>query len=229
MILKERNRIDLGKRIGRALLAVGLSLWAGGCALASVASEAAPSIFVLTTPMVEFGEGREMLPLQLVVDEPYAPAALDSNRIVFQPSANEIGYLGRARWSDRAPQMVQVLLVDALDRSAGFQAVGRKAVGMRSDYLVRISIGSFGVLKGETGADGTPDRVIVDLKAQLVRRFSDEIVAAERFYAEAEPGSSRTIDIVGAFDVATSQTLSGLSVWLYEAASAAEARMNGGS
>lgn len=197
---------------------MALAAWLGGCALASVASEEAPSIFVLTSPVVEFSSAQPMLPLQIVVDEPYAPAALNTNRIVFQPSANEIGYLGGARWSDRAPQMVQVLLVDALDRSDRFQAVGRKAVGMRSDYLVRVSIASFGVLKGE----GASDQVIVDLKAQLVRRFSDEIVAAERFYAVTEPASSRMLDIVGAFDSATSVALTGLSQWLYIAASEAE-------
>ncbi|MEQ9520414.1 MAG: ABC-type transport auxiliary lipoprotein family protein [Parvibaculum sp.] len=215
--------LDSAKKLSRVLMMAVIAAWISGCALASVASEDAPSIFVLTTPVVDFGAAPTMLPLQIVVDEPYAPAALNANRIVFQPSANEIGYLGGARWSDRVPLMVQVLLVDALDRSGRFQAVGRKAVGMRSDYLVRVSVTSFGVLKG----DGEADKVVVDFKTQLVRRFSDDIVAAERFYAEAVPSSSRTIDIVGAFDSATSEALSRLSVWLYKAAADAETGASG--
>ncbi len=196
--------------LGLILLTFGLQ----ACALATVGSEAAPDIYVLTTPDIDLGAERQALSVQLVVDEPYAPAALDSNRIVYQPSPNEIRYFANARWSDRAPQMVQALLVDALDQSGRFQAVGRRAAGMRSDFLVRMSIVTFAA--EENG--GATESVRVLFNAQLVRRFSDEIVAGRRFEAVAQPTSNRMIDIVNAFDAATSVAIGDLSAWIYDEA-----------
>ncbi|MEQ9143845.1 MAG: ABC-type transport auxiliary lipoprotein family protein [Parvibaculaceae bacterium] len=193
---------------GCAVLALGLQ----ACALATVGSQAAPDIYVLTTPEIDFGTERPRLSTQLVVDEPYAPAALNSNRIVYQPSEHEIRYFADARWSDRAPQMLQVLLVDALDRSGQFQAVGRKSVGMRSDYLLRLSILTFAA---EKSGEAT-EQVRILINAQLVRRFSDTIEASRRFEALAKPGSSKMIDIVNAFDAGTSAVFNDLSVWLYD-------------
>ncbi len=193
-----------------AVLAIGLQ----ACALASVATEAAPDIYVLTTPDVNLGEARPPVSLQLVVDNPYAPAALDSNRIVYQPSPNEIRYFSGARWSDRVPQMVQVLLVDVLDRSGRFQAVGRRAAGMRSDYLVRLSILTFGAETG--GSEAESVRVVFN--AQLVRRFSDEIVAGQRFEAVSQLESKGMIEIVSAFDRAASAVLGEMAVWVYDEA-----------
>ena len=193
-----------------AVLVVGLQ----ACALAGVAIDAPPDIYVLTTPDSELGADRPRLSLLLVVDEPYAPAALDSNRIVYQPSPNEISYFSNARWSDRVPQMVQVLLIDMLDRSGKFQAVGRRAAGMRSDYLVRLSILTFGAEAGTTDAE----TVRVALNVQLVRRFSDEIVAGRRFETVARIEGKGMINVVGAFDRAASVALGDIAVWIYDEA-----------
>lgn len=199
-----------GRLLACATLAMGLQ----ACALAGVAIDAPPDIYVLTTPDSELGADRPRLSLLLVVDEPYAPAALDSNRIVYQPSPNEISYFANARWSDRVPQMVQVLLVDTLDRSGKFQAVGRRAAGMRSDYLVRLSILTFGAEADSTDAE----TVRVVLNAQLIRRFSDEIVAGRRFEAVAEPEGRGMINVIGAFDRAASVALGDIAVWIYDEA-----------
>lgn len=195
---------------GVLVLAVSMQ----ACALATVGSEAAPDIYVLTSPGIDFGTERERLAIQIVVDEPFAPAALDSNRIVYQPSPNEIRYFSNARWSDRAPQMLQTLLVDALDRAGMFKAVGRRSAGMRSDFLLRTSIVTFGA--EESGGETESVRILIN--AQLVRRFSDEIVAGRRFEAVAQPTSNRMIDIVNAFDNATAIAIGDLSVWVYDEA-----------
>ncbi|PCJ71837.1 MAG: hypothetical protein COA62_04545 [Rhodobiaceae bacterium] len=206
----QRRAKTWGRLVVCAVLAIGLQ----ACALAGVAIEAPPDIYVLTTPDSKLGADRPRLSLLLVVDEPYAPAALDSNRIVYQPSPNEISYFANARWSDRVPQMVQVLLVDTLDRSGKFQAVGRRAAGMRSDYLVRLSILTFGAEAGSTDAE----TVRVVLNAQLVRRFSDEIVAGRRFETVAQPEGRGMINVIGAFDRAASAALGDIAVWIYDEA-----------
>ena len=211
--------MKLCKRWARGLSVAMLAFGLHGCALATVGSEAAPDIYVLTTPDINLGSERPPISLQLVIDEPYAPAALDSNRIVYQPSPNEIRYFAGARWSDRAPLMVQALLVDALDRTGKFQAVGRRSAGMRSDFIVRMSIVTFAAEKSGSSTES----VHVHFNAQLVRRFSDEIVAGRRFEAITEPDSNNMLDIVNAFDDAMTVALGDLSAWIYDEATQASA------
>jgi len=182
------------------------------CALATVGSNAAPDIYVLTTPMIEFGANRPQVSTQVVIDAPEAPAALNTNRIVYQPSANEIKYFSGARWADRVPDMVQVLLVDAMDQGARFQAVGPRSAGIRSDYLLQISISRFGVER--EGAE--MDDIRVQLNAKLVRRFSDTVIASRRFESITEAEGSGIKDVIAAFDRTTSDVLSAIAIWSYD-------------
>lgn len=200
--------------IGIALTAIALQ----ACALAAVGTNEAPDIYVLTAPIINFGPSRPQVSTQIVVDAPTAPAALNSNRIVFQPSPNEIRYFSGARWADRVPDMVQVLLVDAMDQGGRFQAVGPRSAGIRSDYLLQVSISRFGV---ESEGSEMND-VRVQINSKLVRRFSDTVIASRRFESVKEPKSTRTIDVVSAFDEATSEVLSAIALWVYDEIIAAE-------
>ncbi len=210
----KKSQVRFTRFIGIALGAVALQ----ACALATVGTHDAPDIYVLTAPSIDFGENRPQVSTQIVVDAPEAPAALNSNRIVFQPSANEIRYFSGARWADRVPDMVQVLLVDAMDQGARFQAVGARSAGIRSDYLLQVSISRFGV-----ESEGSEmDDVRVQINSKLVRRFSDTVIASRRFESVKESESSRTIDVVGAFDEANAEVLSAIALWAYDEIIAAE-------
>lgn len=200
--------------IGITFAAVALQ----ACALAAVGTNDAPDIYVLTAPTIDFGQNRPQVSTQIVVDAPQAPAALNSNRIVFQPSANEIRYFSGARWSDRVPDMVQVLLVDAMDQGGRFQAVGPRSAGIRSDYLLQVSISRFGV-----ESEGSEiDDVRIQMNSKLVRRFSDTVIASRRFEDVKEAQSARTIDVVAAFDQASSEVLTAIALWAYDEIVAAE-------
>jgi len=215
---------SLGASFGR-FVGVGIAMiMLQACALATVGTNSAPDIYVLTAPKIEFGTSRPQVSTQIVIDAPEAPAALNSNRIVYQPSANEIKYFSGARWADRVPDMVQVLLVDAMDQGGRFQAVGPRSAGIRSDYLLQVSISRFGV-----ESEGSEmDDVRVQLNAKLVRRFSDTVIASRRFESIKESESSGTRDVVSAFDRATSDVLSAIAVWSYDEIIAAE-RSDAGS
>jgi len=209
---------SVGASFGR-FASVGVAvIMLQACALATVGTSTAPDIYVLTAPTIEFGTSRPQVSTQIVIDAPEAPAALNSNRIVYQPSANEIKYYSGARWADRVPDMVQVLLVDAMDQGGRFQAVGPRSAGIRSDYLLQVSISRFGV-----ESEGTEmDDIHVRLNTKLVRRFSDTVIASRRFESIKESESSSTKDVVAAFDRATSDVLSAIAIWSYDEIVAAE-------
>ncbi len=210
----KKSQVRFTRFVGIGIVAIALQ----ACALAAVGTNEAPDIYVLTSPMIEFGQNRPQISTQIVVDAPEAPAALNSNRIVFQPSPNEIRYFSGARWADRVPDMVQVLLVDAMDQGGRFQAVGPRSAGIRSDYLLQVSISRFGV-----ESEGSEmDDVHVRINSKLVRRFSDTVIASRRFESVKESESTRTIDVVSAFDEASSEVLSAIALWAYDEIIAAE-------
>ncbi|WOF74553.1 ABC-type transport auxiliary lipoprotein family protein [Parvibaculaceae bacterium PLY_AMNH_Bact1] len=210
----KKSQVRFTRFGGIGIVAIALQ----ACALAAVGTSEAPDIYVLTSPMIEFGQNRPQISTQIVVDAPEAPAALNSNRIVFQPSPNEIRYFSGARWADRVPDMVQVLLVDAMDQGGRFQAVGPRSAGIRSDYLLQVSISRFGV-----ESEGSEmDDVHVRINSKLVRRFSDTVISSRRFESVKESESTRTIDVVSAFDEASSEVLSAIALWAYDEIIAAE-------
>lgn len=192
------------------LAVLGLALQA--CALAAVGTEPAPVVYVLNTPDIVLDASGPDIPVQLVIDKPDAPAAIDTNRIVFQPSSNEIQYFADARWSDRAPKLVQLLLVDALDKSGKFDAVGRKGEGIRADYEVRSTLLNFSAGPQPEG-DGSLARV--QLSVKLLRRPDDMIIAGRRFEVTVDASGSGTLSIINSFDAATGALLNDASKWLY--------------
>ena len=78
----------------------------------------APSTFDLTAPRQGLrltGSSRSVI----VVAEPTAVFALDSERIVIRTSGGELTYLPRAQWSDRLPRLVQTRLIQTFENEIG--------------------------------------------------------------------------------------------------------------
>mgnify|MGYP003678144117 CR=1 FL=1 len=117
-------RMIAGKIARGVLLAAALASL-GGCALADVASGPPPSLYVLNAPAPDMPAALPIAASQIVVEAFSAPAAIDTSRIVFKPSANEIKYYAGARWSDRAPRMIASLLVETLSDTGRRRRRGR--------------------------------------------------------------------------------------------------------
>ena len=58
-----------------------------------------------------------------MVNEPTAVQALDTNRIMIRPRADQISYYKGAAWSDRLPHLVQVRTIETLQNSGAVKAV----------------------------------------------------------------------------------------------------------
>jgi len=118
-------------------------------------------------------------PLVLAVAEPTAPRSVSGADIVWRRDST-IAFMEGAVWDGAAPDLLQAMLVDVMDRRCGVRAV------VRADAEVRWDILAFEVVE-----DGSRLEARIETVAQLLTLRDRMVVAHARFDATA-PISSRS-------------------------------------
>lgn len=186
----------------------------GGCAgLGTLRQASKPNDLYLLTPKSTFSSALPRVQKQIVVQEPTATAAVNTDQIAIQPTPFQVQYLPRARWVDRAPLIVQALLVESYENSGKVAAVGRSTVGLRPDYVIAPDIREFqGLVVNET--EGTKTiRVEVRINIKIIDEFDDKIIASNSFREYVVSASDQTPDLVKAFDDALGRTMRDAVEW----------------
>jgi cholesterol transport system auxiliary component len=194
----------------RALLAMLLAgaLSACGSVVENLGGEP-PDLFTLT-PKSTFTESLPSVNWQLVVEEPTASGGLNTQRIARRSNPTELAYFAKASWTDRAPVMVQTLLVESFENSGAIVAVGRKAIGLRSDYDLKSELREFQAEYEE----GQPTPLIrVRLNVKLIKQPRRSIVAFENFEATQRAAAGSMDAVVAAFDEALGKVLRQVVQW----------------
>lgn len=173
-------------------LAAGLS----GCGLLELpGSGPAPKLYDLS-PKNTFDESLPRVDVQLLVEEPSSARGLDSDRITLRSSPIEIKYFAGVRWADRAPRMVQILMVESFENTGRIVSVGRQSIGLRPDYSIKSDLREF---QAEYFQDGTP-QIHVRMNVKLVK-MPDAKIVASRTFDQVLPASGKDIPaIVQSFD-----------------------------
>ncbi|MER8533942.1 MULTISPECIES: ABC-type transport auxiliary lipoprotein family protein [unclassified Mesorhizobium] len=177
-----------GFKAGAALLALSLA----GCA--ALGGKPAPlDTFELSAPSLE---ARAHSRRQILIAQPSALKALDSQNIVIKPSPRSIQYLKGAQWADRLPMIVQARLAETFQRSGSFTGVGKPGEGLAIDYQVIVEIRSF-----EVRVDGG-EHAEVELFVRLLNDRNGEVRASKTFSAIAPVSGNGNQAYVGALDAA---------------------------
>lgn len=193
----------------RSTILLSLSLLLSGCgALSLLEGEPNRDVFELRAPEVTAGQCGGQRVSELVIELPKARGTLDSERIMIRPSALETRYLPDAVWGDPVPVMVQRLLVETLGSYDSFGHVGREPLGLSGDYAMISEISSF---NAELQNEGALIRLTVD--AQLVRELDASVVSRGSFEATSVAASTRTADLIPAFDAAAQDLIGEMSAW----------------
>ena len=190
------------KTAGRTAAALGVAAALAGCS--AVMPTPSADTYDLSAPATTAPpQGRA---LQVLVAEPAADRALDTDRIVVRPSATEIAYFSGAQWADRLPRLVQSRLVDVLQASGRFRAAGRPGQGLAIDRQVVTEIRAFDY-------EASAKRVVIALSVKLMDDRSGRVIAAEAFRAE-EPSGDDAKSAVAAFDRAQNRLLPEIVAWV---------------
>ncbi|WP_109451887.1 ABC-type transport auxiliary lipoprotein family protein [Azospirillum sp. TSH64] len=181
-----------------------------GLAACSTLNPTAPHLYTLT-PRASVAAGPKA-DWQLLVETPAAAAGIDTPRIALARSPTSLDYFADVSWADRAPNMVQGLIVQTFEDSGRIVSVGRDTVGLRSDYVLKSELRDFQAEYATPGA-AMPDRVHVRLSAKLVAMPRRTIEAGETFEASAPVRGRSFTDVIAAFDQALGQVTGELVGW----------------
>lgn len=186
----------------------------GGCAgLGTLKQASKPNDLYLLTPKSTFSQSLPRVQKQIVIQEPTATAAVNSDQIAVQPTPLQVQYLPRARWVDRAPLIVQALMVESFENSGRVAAVGRSTVGLRADYVIVPDLREFqGIVVGETENSKTV-KIEVRMNIKIIDEFEDKIIASSSFQEAVVSTSDETPDLVTAFDTALGKTMRDAVEW----------------
>lgn len=202
------------KNFVRNLLVIFLALALCGCSgLASLTNATAPTDLYLLTPKSTFDPSLPRIRQQIVVTEPTATAAVSNDRITVQPSPLEVRFLAGARWVDRAPLIIQSLLIESYENSGKVDAVGPSAIGLRADYVIVTDVREFQAILKETDGPEAPLIADVRLNIKIVDAENDLIIASRSFENLQMSSSDEPIDIVTAFDIALGRVLKQSVEW----------------
>jgi cholesterol transport system auxiliary component len=181
-----------------------LLLAAASALLAGCGGGPPPSTFDLSAPRGAVrrlsGGGRA-----IVVQEPSAIAALDSERIVVRAANSELTYLPRAQWADRLPRLVQARLIQTFE-NRGRAAVGRPTDRIVGDVQLIVDIRNFEVREASREA-------YVEIAAKIVGGTSGDVATARLFSASAPVGAIDGAGATAALDRALARVLLDVTGW----------------
>ncbi len=186
---------------------------AGCTGLGTLRQASKPNDLYLLTPKSTFANSLPRIQKQIVVQEPTATAAVNTDQIAIQPTPLQVQYLPRARWVDRAPLIVQALLVESYENSGKVAAVGRSTVGLRADYVIVPDLREFQGLVVSDVEDNKTIRVEVRMNIKIIDEFEDKIIASDSFREFVVAASDQTPDLVNAFDEALGKTMRDAVEW----------------
>lgn len=151
---------------------------------------------------------------QMMVEEPVAERALDTDRIAIYTGGNAIQYFPAARWSDRAPRVVQDLMVESFEEAGYRLNAGRQTAGVRPDRVLVTELRGFEARMPETGNDaGAAPDAVFRLSARLISLDGRRILGARSFEAREAAASDGVADVVRALDAASQAAMRELVAW----------------
>ncbi len=195
----------------------GRRLWLAGAvmallgACAPIINPTAPKLYTLT-PRAVVESGMPSVNWQLLVETPTAAAGVDTPRIALARTPTTLDYFADVSWADRAPNMVQGVIVQSFEDSGRILSVGRDTMGLRSDFLLKSELRDFQAEYSAPGAS-VPDRVHVRLSAKLVAMPRRTIEAGETFDVVVPVRGRDFTDVIAAYNEALGRVSGALVGW----------------
>jgi len=157
------------------------------------------------------------LDVTVLVDRANAPRGLGGDQIALERNG-AIVFAKGARWIDPTPALWQSAIIDAL-QDAGV-STARPRDGVSAAYEISADIQRFEA-DYAAGEDAAPTARVA-VKVSLLDATSRNLIAAQRFSADARASANRMGSIVDAMNQASGQSLQAMRAWALDAIAQAE-------
>lgn len=176
---------------------------AGALLLAGCGGGPAPTTYDLSAPrdFGRIGGGGGVL----IVAQPTAVQALDSDRLIVKDSSGALSFLGGAQWADRVPNLVQTRLIQTFENGSRIAAVGRPGERIVPDFQLNTDIRAFNI-------DTASGQAVVEITAKLIGDRTGKVQRAKLFSARVPAGADGA-GAAQALDQALSQVLIQIARW----------------
>jgi phospholipid/cholesterol/gamma-HCH transport system substrate-binding protein len=145
----------------------------------------------------------------VVVLDPTALAALDTERVQSASANGAFANLPDAQWSDALPKLVQVKILRSVEDAGRFSGVRRPLQGFAADFQLVLDVRKFQLVAG-----GTAD---VEFGCKIVAG-NGRIIAMRIFRASVAAEAANAPATIAALDKAFGQAGSDLVAWVGRAA-----------
>lgn len=206
-----RSPLSLLPAPALSALVLSTTLLVAGCS--TLVSTPAPTTYDLTAPRDVSARGNSRA--QIMVAEPTALQAINSDRILVHSGNGQISYLPGAQWADRLPLLVQARLIQTFENAHRIGMVGRPDDKFTPDALLVTELRDFQI---ETG---TAPMAVVTVAARVVSQKSGRIVAADLFSARVPVAGLTGQQASNALDQALRRVLGEVMGWTTSRASTA--------
>jgi cholesterol transport system auxiliary component len=172
-----------------------------GCALAG---SRPPTTYDLVAPR-SFAGAAKPAPYQLLVYEPTAATALDTQRLMVRPKADQVSYYKGTAWSDRLPRLVQTRMIETFQNSGAVKAVSPSS----GQYALSTELRAFNidVTSGRAAAE-------IDMFAKLINTNTGRVIATKGFSARVAARSDSPGDAIAALNQAFTEVLQDTTTWV---------------
>ncbi len=144
---------------------------------------------------------------QLLVADPSALKALDSENVLVRVSPSEIRYLSNSQWSDKLTRMVQAKLVEAFENTGKLAGVGKPGQGLAIDYQLISDVRAFEV--DTVGAD----RGVVEISVKLLNDRNGTVKSQRVFSASETATGTSNEAYIRAMDRAFGRVSAEIVAW----------------
>jgi len=204
-------RLPLARRALTAAKLAALMALASCTGLQTLRQASTPVDLYQLSPKSSFDENLPQVDWQLVVDEPTAASAVNTDLIAVKPNPYQVQYFPGSRWVDRAPVLVQTLMVESFENTGRVTSVGRLAIGLTPDFKLVTELREFQAEVPENGESKLVVKVQINMK--IVDEPEGHIFASESFDRMVRLNSTQMIDVVKAFDDALGGTMRDAVQW----------------
>jgi len=181
-----------------------------------------PRQFTLT-PVADFPRGLPPVKWSLVVDEPTAPRQIDTSRIALMRGPFQVEYYADVEWTDSAPGMVQLLLMQSFQNAGRLPVVASSRQTLATDFLLLSNLRKFQV---ENDVTGTPQATVI-IEGTLLKMPRRTPVATARFEKATPVDAKSTETVTAAFDTSLVDVMRRVVNWTLQQGNAASATGSG--